>query len=189
MADFLNTMKDIMTCSVRFVSRTATKVADATTYKLGELDNTSRRREAISELGEKIYSMFAAGVEMPEEAMPLLTELRELEEGMETMRTERAEKKEAAAKVLEEERAAREAAREAAAAERERLAAERAEARARAEAERAAAAAAAAAAATEPVATETPADSDVPADIVAEVTLPKYTAEETEVETEEPREL
>lgn len=188
MADFLNTMKDIMTRSVRFVSRTATKVADATTYKLGELDNTSRRREAISELGEKIYSMFAAGVEMPEEAMPLLTELRELEEGMENMRTERAEKKEAAAKVLEEERAAREAAREAAAAERERLAAERAEARARAEAERAAAAAAAAAA-TEPVATEAPADSDVPADILAEVTLPKYTAEETEVETEEPREL
>lgn len=188
MADFLNTMKDIMTRSVRFVSRTATKVADATTYKLGELDNTSRRREAISELGEKIYSMFAAGVEMPEEAMPLLTELRELEEGMENMRTERAEKKEAAAKVLEEERAAREAAREAAAAERERLAAERAEARARAEAERAAAAAAAAAA-TEPVATEAPADSDVPADILAEVTLPKYTAEETEVETEEPRDL
>ena len=186
MADFLNTMKDIMTRSVRFVSRTATKVADATTYKLGELDNTSRRREAISELGEKIYSMFAAGVEMPEEAMPLLTELRELEEGMENMRTERAEKKEAAAKVLEEERAAREAAREAAAAERERLAAERAEARARAEAERAAAAAAAA---TEPVATEAPADSDVPADILAEVTLPKYTAEETEVETEEPRDL
>ena len=185
MADFLDTMKDMMTRGVRFVSRTATKVADATTYKLGELDNTSRRREAISELGEKIYGMFSAGVEMPEEVMPLLNELRELEVGMENMRTERAEKKEAAAKVLEEERAAREAARAAAAAERERLAAERAEARARAEAERAAAAAAAM--------TDAPADSDVPADILAENVQPSDPAEETvvetEVETEEPRDL
>ncbi|MBQ2953134.1 MAG: hypothetical protein IJE07_06210 [Clostridia bacterium] len=93
MSEITETLKGVLADGLRIVNRAASSVASATTYKLTELDSRSRRREAIVELGEKVYAMFQAGVEMPEEALPLLTELRALDEGLESMRVEHQEKK------------------------------------------------------------------------------------------------
>lgn len=194
MSEIAETLRGILADGIRIVNRAATGMADATRYKLTELDSVSRRREAISELGEQVYALFQAGVEMPEEALPLLTELRALEEGLETMRTERAEKKAADKQRVAEEDAAR---REQRAADKQARAAARQaekEARAAAAAEAAAAQAAAEAQAimdeeaavveaaaaqdieTEPVAQEAAPVVEVEAEVVAE---PEVVAEET----------
>lgn len=145
MSGFGKVVKNIFAGGLKCVGKTASNVADATRYKLGVMDNKGRMREAITELGEKVYSLYQAGVEMPEEALPLLNEMRALDEGLETMETEHAAKKEAAAKEREEERAARKEERAVAKAARkeERAAAKAARKEAR-EAEKAAKAAAAA---------------------------------------------
>ncbi|MBR3763111.1 MAG: hypothetical protein IKK57_00995 [Clostridia bacterium] len=107
MSDFTMKLKDILTDGLRAVSKAAGNVAGATRYKLDELDRVSRRREAIGELGEKVYEMFQAGVEMPEDALPLLNELAALEEGLQTMRAEHAEQKAANKQKKQEDAAAR----------------------------------------------------------------------------------
>lgn len=107
MSDFSKKLKDILTDGLRAVSHAAGTVAGATRYKLDELDRVSRRREAIGELGEKVYAMFQAGVEMPEEALPLLNELAALDEGLQTMRAEHAEQKAANKQKKQEDAAAR----------------------------------------------------------------------------------
>lgn len=136
MSEITETLKGILADGIRIVNRAAGSVASATSYKLSELDAISRRREAITELGEKAFAMFQAGVEMPEEALPLLTELRALEEGLETLRTERQEQK-----VADKQRNAEEAA-----ARKEQRAADKAARAAARKAEKEARAAAAAAA-------------------------------------------
>ncbi len=135
MSEFIAAVKGILTDGLRAVSNAASSVADSTRYKLSELDNVSRRREAMTELGEKVYAMFQAGVEMPEESLPLLTEIRALDEGLDTMRTEHAEQKAANKQKQQEENAAR---KEQRAAEKAARAESRAAAKAAQEASRAA---------------------------------------------------
>lgn len=107
MSEFATKLKGVLADGIRAVSNAATTVAGAARYKLDELDRVSRRREAITELGEKAYAMFQAGVEMPEEALPLLNELAALDEGLQTMRTEHEEQKAANKQKKQEEAAAR----------------------------------------------------------------------------------
>lgn len=133
MSEITETLKGILADGIRMVNRAATGVASATTYKLTELDSISRRREAIAELGEKVYAMFQAGVEMPEEALPLLTELRALEEGLEALRSGHVEQKAADKQRNAEEDAARKE--ERATQKAARIAARQAEKEARAAAE------------------------------------------------------
>ena len=95
MSDVTNKIKDILQSGIRVVNKAATTVAGATRYKLDELDRVSRRREAIAELGEKVYAMYQAGTEMPEEALPLLIELADLDKGLAAMREEHAKAKQA----------------------------------------------------------------------------------------------
>ena len=121
MSEFTTKIKDILTDGIRVVSNAATAVAGATRYKLDELDRVSRRREAIGELGEKAFALFQAGVEMPEEVLPLLNELAALDEGLQAMRAEHEEqkiankqKKQEEAVARKEQRAAEKAARAAA---------------------------------------------------------------------------
>lgn len=177
MSEFTTTLKDIVSKGVKLVNRAATSVADATRYKLGEMDSISRRREAISELGEKVYGLYQAGVELPEEVLPLVNELRALEEGLDSMRSKRAEQKEAAAQVRQVERAAR---------AEERVAQKVARAEARAAAKAAAEAAAAEAAA--PVIEEVPAVEDAPVYDGDAPTL-EIPVEEEEKKEEEPMTL
>ena len=130
MSDFAETLKGIFSSGIKAVNHAASVVAEATTYKLNEMDNIARRREAISELGEKIYGMYQAGVELPEDALPLLSELSALDEGLSTIRSEHAAKKEADAQQRAADRAARKEERAAA-----KLAHEEAMAKAEAEAQ------------------------------------------------------
>lgn len=110
MSKFTNVVKGVVGTSVKLVNRAATSVADATRFKLSEMDAISRRREAITELGEKVYGLFQNGAELPEELLPLANELRALEEGLETLRANRNEQKAAAAQKRADERAAKKAA-------------------------------------------------------------------------------
>ena len=107
MANFSETLKGILSGSAKAVKSAAKGVASATRYKMNEMDSISRRREAISELGEKVYGLFEAGVELPEEIVPLVNEIRALDEGLDTLRSDRATEKAAAAQVRAEEKAAR----------------------------------------------------------------------------------
>ena len=107
MSEFSAKLKDVFEDGIRIVNEAATAVANSTRYKLDELDRISRRREAIGELGEKVYALYCAGAEMPEEALPLLTELASLEEGLQNLRTEYAEQKLADKQRKQEDAAAR----------------------------------------------------------------------------------
>lgn len=174
MADFATTLKNVLNDGVKFVSKAAAGVASATRYKMNELDNVSHRREAISELGEKVYGLYQAGVELPEEVLPLVNEIRAIDEGLDTMRSNRAAEKAAAA----EEKAAAKVARA-----EERAAAKAAAAEAKAAAE-------AAAAAVEPAVVEAAPAEEVPTiEYTPEVEEPlTYTGEAPSIEVEAPAE-
>lgn len=105
MADFKQTLMGIWNEGVKAVNDIANGVAGATRYKMDELDNVSRRREAITELGEKVYELYQAGVTMPDEVLPLLGEMRALDENLEKMRADHAEQKRASAEQRAQERA------------------------------------------------------------------------------------
>ena len=169
MADFATTLKNMLNDGAKFVSKAAAGVASATRYKMNELDNVSHRREAISELGEKVYGLYQAGVELPEEVLPLVNEIRAIDEGLDTMRSNRAAEKAAAAEAKAAEKVAR---------AEERAAAKAAAAEAKAAAEAAAAEAAAAAELEVPTIEYTP-----------EVEEPlTYTGEAPAIEVEAPAE-
>ncbi len=141
--------------SVKTVKKAGTSIVGATRYKMDEMSSVSRRRELITELGEKAYGLSLAGTAMPEDLAPLLKEIEELESGLAELRSDRAAVKAAAAEAAaadkaayaEERAAAKAAAAEARAAA--KAAKAEAEALARAEAEAAAAAAEAAVEAVE----------------------------------------
>jgi len=107
MANFAETLKGILTEGMKAVNVAAKGVANATRYKMSEMDSVSRRREAISELGEKVYGLFVAGVELPEEVLPLVNEIRALDESLDSLRSEHAAQKAAAAETAAAEKAAR----------------------------------------------------------------------------------
>ena len=152
MANFGDKMKSFLKVSAKAVGRTATGLVSATRYKMDEMGYESRRREAIAELGAKVYEMGRNGAELPEELMALVAEISQMDEGMEELRTEHAAEKAAVA---------------------EKVAAEKAERKEAREADRAARAAAKAAAEEASV---------VEAEPVVEENEPVYTAEENEVE-------
>ncbi len=107
MANFAETLKGILTEGVKAINVAAKGVAGATRYKMSEMDSVSRRREAISELGEKVYGLFVAGVELPDEVLPLVNEIRALDESLDSLRSEHAAQKAAAAEAAAAEKAAR----------------------------------------------------------------------------------
>lgn len=93
MLEIFHSIKNFFVDSTRAVGQAVSGVVDSARYKLDELDNRARRRDAVAELGEKVFGMYQAGVEMPADAEPLLSELRGLEEGLQSMKTELAEKR------------------------------------------------------------------------------------------------
>ncbi|MBQ8202401.1 MAG: hypothetical protein IJZ74_11615 [Clostridia bacterium] len=107
MADFSTTLKGLWSQSVKAVNKAATGLASATRYKMDEMGGISRRREAIAELGEKVFALSQTGVELPEEVAPLLKEIQELEAGLAELRSDRVAAKAAAAEQAAAEKAAR----------------------------------------------------------------------------------
>lgn len=105
MADFKETLMGLWNESVKAVNSAAKTVAGATRYKMDELDAVSRRREAITELGEKVYELYQAGVTMPDEVQTLLAEMRALDENLDQMRADHAEQKRISAEQRAQERA------------------------------------------------------------------------------------
>lgn len=181
MSAFTDTLKNLWSDGVRVVNKAATSVANATRYKMTEMDSVSRRREAISELGEKAYSLAQAGVVLPEELMPLVNEILALDEGLTTLHNDRDAAKAAAKEQAAVEKAAR-------AEERAAQKAARAEERAAlktARAEAKAAQMAAQAAAANPVIEIEPA-ADTPIEFTGEAPSLEV-AEEIVVEAEEIR--
>ena len=131
MSDFFKAVWDVLKRIGLGIGRTAKKTVGAIRFKMKEMDSISRRRETISELGEKVYGLYGAGVQLPEEVQPLVSEIRSLDEGLDMLRNERAATKAAAAEAVAEEKAARKEARaEAKAARAEAQAAEKAAAEA-----------------------------------------------------------
>ncbi|MGN0794144.1 MAG: hypothetical protein ACI4MG_06665 [Aristaeellaceae bacterium] len=162
------------------IGRTAKKAVGAIRFKMKEMDSISRRRETISELGEKVYGLYGAGVQLPEEVQPLVSEIRSLDEGLDMLRNERAATKAAAAVAVAEEKAARKQARaEAKAARAEAKAAEKAAAEAKAAEKEAEAAAAAPAEEAAPVSSTT----EVPAMEATEAVEIEPEAEDAPVPT------
>lgn len=175
MADFATTLKNVLSDGIKAVSKAAVSVAGATRYKMNELDSVSHRREAVNELGEKVYGLYQAGIQLPEEVLPLINEIRAIDEGLDALRSNRAAEKAAAA----EEKAAAKVA--------------RAEERAAAKAAAAEAKAAEKAAAAAPVEEEAPVIEFTPEETEAPLTYtgtapsievePEAEAEEEEKET------
>ncbi len=119
MSKFTDTFKDVVNGGIKLINRAATSVADSTRFNLNKMENTKQQRETMNELGAKVYELFKAGVELPEDLLPLLNELRALEEGLVTMVDERTAQLDAAKEQRETERAARAEERAAAKAARE----------------------------------------------------------------------
>lgn len=134
MANFMDSVKEFFTTSKNAVVRTFSRAKKASSYKLNEMDVTARRRDAISELGEKVYSLAQAEVALPEELAELIGEIRAMDDGLENARKEHEEWKKNTAEQVEAEKAQLEEQRKIRA---EELEQKRAEARAQAEAKRA----------------------------------------------------
>lgn len=134
MANFMDSVKEIFTTSKNAVVRTFNRAKKASSYKLNEMDVTARRRDAISELGEKVYSLAQAEVALPEELVELIDVIRAMDDGLVNARKEHEEWKKTTAEQVEAEKAQLEEQRKIRAVELEK---KRAEARAQAEARRA----------------------------------------------------
>lgn len=109
MSDFSKKLKAILTGSAKVIGRTAKKVANATNYKMDEMSDLSQKRGLITKIGEKAYELYQQDVELPEELVELLNELKVLEENLEEKRREHAAEKAAAAAKAAAEKAERSA--------------------------------------------------------------------------------
>lgn len=134
MASFMDSVKEFFTTSKNAVVRTFSRAKKSTGYKFNEMDVRARRRDAISELGEKAYSLAQTDIALPEELMTLIGEIRAMDEGLENARKEHEEWKKNTAEQAEAEKAQLEEQRRIRA---EEMAKKRAEAAAQAEQKRA----------------------------------------------------
>lgn len=107
MADFSTTLKNVFSKSVKFVGKTAKSAAKSTKYKLDELSNLSKRRDLISELGNKVYELAQAGLVLPAEAAEIAKQITMLDGDLAVMRADHAAEKAAAAEQHAAEKAAR----------------------------------------------------------------------------------
>lgn len=134
MASFMDSVKEIFTTSINALERTFNRAKKASSFKLNEMDVVARRRDAISELGEKVYSLAQAEVALPEELAELIAEIRAMDDGLVNARKEHEEWKKTTAEKAEAEKAQLEEQRRLRAIEQEK---QRIQARAQAEAKRA----------------------------------------------------
>ena len=97
MAEYPKGFKGIWMKSMEAIGDTATKIASNTKYKVNEMNMINRRREILSDFGEKAYALWQKGEQFPAELDALLEELSGLDASLEEIRAEKAAKAAAAA--------------------------------------------------------------------------------------------
>ena len=108
MAEYPKGFKGIWMKGMEAIGDTATKIASNTRYKVNEMNMVNRRREILSDFGEKAYGLWQKGEQFPAELDALLGELSRLDASLDDIRAEKAAK--AAAAVTTEEKPAEDAA-------------------------------------------------------------------------------
>ena len=106
MAEYPKGFKGIWMKGMEAIGDTATKIASNTRYKVNEMNMVNRRREILSDFGEKAYGLWQKGEQFPAELDALLGELSRLDASLDDIRAEKAAK--AAAAVKPEEKPAEE---------------------------------------------------------------------------------
>lgn len=86
MSDFLIVVKDCLIHCAKFVAAFANKLAKDVKFKTGEWSNLSKRRDLISELGERVYSLSRNGVELPEAVNVLIEQLNAIDKNLDDLR-------------------------------------------------------------------------------------------------------
>lgn len=117
MSDWATKMQDLMQCSARLIGKTAKAAAQSTKYKLNEMSAMSKRRELISDLGEKVYTLAQQGAGLPEELKDMIAQINALDTNLDALRADHAAQKAAAAEKDAAEKAERAAQKAAAKAE------------------------------------------------------------------------
>lgn len=114
MSDFVKKTKDILSQCMKFVATCARKVAASAKklvkevkYKTSEWSDLGKRRELISELGERVYSLSRNGIDLPNAVDVLIEQLNLIEKNLDDRRTEHAADKAASAEQRAAEKAAR----------------------------------------------------------------------------------
>ncbi len=114
MSDFVKKTKDILLKCMNFVVACAKKVAASAKklmkevkYKTSEWSDLGKRRELISELGERVYSLSRNGIALPDAVDVLIEQLNLIEKNLDDRRTEHAAEKAAFAEQRAAEKAAR----------------------------------------------------------------------------------
>ena len=102
MAEYTKGFKGIWMKGMEAIGDTATKIASNTRYKVNEMNMINRRREILSDFGEKAYGLWQKGEQFPAELDALLKELSQLDAALDEIRAEKAAKAAAAAAKPEE---------------------------------------------------------------------------------------
>ena len=102
MAEYPKGFKGIWMKGMEAIGDTATKIASNTRYKVNEMNMVNRRREILSDFGEKAYGLWQKGEQFPAELDALLKELSQLVAALDEIRAEKAAKAAAAAAKPEE---------------------------------------------------------------------------------------
>lgn len=102
MAEYPKGFKGIWMKGMEAIGDTATKIASNTRYKVNEMNMVNRRREILSDFGEKAYGLWKQGEQFPAELDALLKELSQLDAALDEIRAEKAAKAAAAAAKSEE---------------------------------------------------------------------------------------
>ena len=102
MAEYPKGFKGIWMKGMEAIGDTATKIASNTRYKVNEMNMVNRRREILSDFGEKAYGLWQKGEQFPAELDALLGELSRLDASLDDIRAEKAAKAAAAAAKPEE---------------------------------------------------------------------------------------
>ena len=144
-------IKDWLKASAKSIKRSVKRASRSAGFNREEKQNKERRQALIVELGEKVMTLNAMGVQIPDELVELVNQVVRIDEGLEDIRDQREAASVAEAEQIAAEQAARAEARaiadEKQAAAKAERAAKRAAAKEKAAAEKAAREAAKAAAA------------------------------------------
>ena len=90
MAEYPKGFKGIWLKGMEAIGDTATKIASNTRYKVNEMNMINRRREILSDFGEKAYGLWQKGEQFPAELDALLKELSQLDAALDEIRAEKA---------------------------------------------------------------------------------------------------
>lgn len=89
MSRYQKKLKDMLIKGMQAVGDTASNIASNTKFKVSEMTLVNRRREILSDFGQKSYALWQKGEKFPEELENELKELAEVDEQLNALRAER----------------------------------------------------------------------------------------------------